>query len=170
MLVSHLPCSLPPNQWVICLAPYHQTSQSFDLPSTTASLCHCITVLVICLGPCHQTSQSFALPLPPIQSVIWLALYHRITMTLHQIFHTTLVWIWLVNANQHSSDWLIVPTTANQITGIEKPNYHKTQHKRQQLQFFSHIWPWPNDFDTQLDLDMYIYPQKEFLCEGVKKL
>ena len=32
----------------------------------------------------------------------------------------------LVNANQHSSDWLIVPTTANQITGIEKPNYHKT--------------------------------------------
>ena len=34
--------------------------------------------------------------------------------------------IWLVNANQHSSDWLIVPTTANQITGIEKPYYPKT--------------------------------------------
>ena len=32
----------------------------------------------------------------------------------------------MVNANQHSSDWLIVPSTANQITGIEKPNYHKT--------------------------------------------
>ena len=26
----------------------------------------------------------------------------------------------------HSSDWLIVPTTANQITGIGKPNYDKT--------------------------------------------
>ena len=32
----------------------------------------------------------------------------------------------MVNTTQHSSDWLIVPTTANQITGIEKPNYHKT--------------------------------------------
>ena len=32
----------------------------------------------------------------------------------------------IVNTTQHSSDWLIVPTTANQITGIEKPNYHKT--------------------------------------------
>ena len=31
----------------------------------------------------------------------------------------------MVNTTQHSSDWLIVPTTANQITGIEKPNYHK---------------------------------------------
>ena len=30
------------------------------------------------------------------------------------------------NTIQHSSDLLIVPTTANQITGIEKPNYHKT--------------------------------------------
>ena len=52
--------------------------------------------------------------------------HHRITASLPQIFPTTWVWIWLVNANQHSSDWLIVPTTANQITGIEKPNYHKT--------------------------------------------
>ena len=39
-LVSHLPCPLPPNQSVICLAPCHQTSQSFALPPTTAS---CIT-------------------------------------------------------------------------------------------------------------------------------
>ena len=190
--VSHLPCPLPLNQSVIWLAPCHQTSQSFDLPSTTVSPHHRVTVSlcqsVICLAPCHQTSQSFALPpatkpvshlpcpLPPNQPVIWLALYHhittslhqctttsphhhvsqsfalppatkpvshltcplplhhhitaspchRITASLHQIFPTTWVWIWLVNANQHSSDWLIVPTTANQITGIEKPNYHKT--------------------------------------------
>ena len=67
--VSHLPCPLPPNQSVICLAPCHQTSQSFDLPSTTAS-------------PRHHVSQSFTLPpvtkpvshlpcpLPPNQSVI----------------------------------------------------------------------------------------------------
>ena len=73
--VSHLPCPLPPNQSVICLAPCHQTSQSFDLPSTTASHCHHVTMLVshltcplppnqsvICLAPCHQTSQSFDLP------------------------------------------------------------------------------------------------------------
>ena len=43
MSVSHLPCPLPPNQSVICLAPCHQTSQSFDLPSTTTSPHHCTT-------------------------------------------------------------------------------------------------------------------------------
>ena len=75
MSVSHLPCPLPPNQSIICLAPWHQTSQSFDLPSTTVH--HCITV-----SPRHHVSQSFALPpatkpvshlpcpLPPNQSVI----------------------------------------------------------------------------------------------------
>ena len=176
VLVSHLPCPLPPNQSVICLAPCHQTSQSFALPPTTASPHQS----VISLAPCHQTSQSFALPpatkpvshlpcplpahhcataslhhrvttlvshlpcpLPPSQSVICLtpchqtsqsfalpptttSLCHHIIASLPQIFPTTGVWIWLVNANQHSSDWLIVPITANQITGIEKPNYHKT--------------------------------------------
>ena len=89
--VSHLPCPLPPNQSVICLAPCHQTSQSFALSPTTASPHHCVTMSlhhcitvpprhrvttlvshlpcplppnqsVICLAPCHQTSQSFALP------------------------------------------------------------------------------------------------------------
>ena len=72
--VSHLPCPLPPSQSVICLAPCHQTSQSFDLPYTTASLQHRVTASlwhhittslhqsVICLVPCHQASQSFALP------------------------------------------------------------------------------------------------------------
>ena len=52
--------------------------------------------------------------------------HHRVTVSPCEIFPTTLVWIWLVNTTQHSSDWLIGPTTANQITGIEKPNYHKT--------------------------------------------
>ena len=84
VLLSHLPCPLPPNQSVICLAPAtkpvshlpcpcHQTSQSFDLPSTTTSLHHHVTVLVSHL-PCS---------LPPNQSVIWLALYHRVTVSLH---------------------------------------------------------------------------------------
>ena len=89
VLVSHLTCPLPPNQSVICLVPCHQTSQSFDLPSTTASPHHRVTS-----SPLHHVSQSFALapatkpvshlpcPLPPNQSVIWLALYHRITMSL----------------------------------------------------------------------------------------
>ena len=146
--VSHLPGPLPPNQSVICLAPCHQTSQSFDLSSNTMSPQHCITVALwhrITASVCHLPC-----PLPPNQSVIWLALYHcitasphhcvimapwhhitassrhRVTALPHEIFPTTWVWIWLVNTTQHSSDWLIVPTTANQITGIEKPNYHKT--------------------------------------------
>ena len=78
--VSHLPCPLPPNQSVICLAPYYHV---------TASLRHRITA-----PPCHCISQSFALPpatkpvshlpcpLPPNQSVICLAPYHRITVSL----------------------------------------------------------------------------------------
>ena len=72
-LVSHLPCPLPPNQSVICLAPCHQTSQSFALPPTTVSPCHRITT-----SPCHRyrvTTLVSHLPcsLPPNQSVICLA-------------------------------------------------------------------------------------------------
>ena len=125
MLVSHLPYPLPPNQSVICLAPCHQASQSFDLPSTTASLCHphhciteslhhCVTMLVshlpcplppnqsvICLAPCHQTSQSFDLPsttMSPHHHIttsthhcITTSPCHHITASLHQIFPTTWV-------------------------------------------------------------------------------
>ena len=110
-----------------CFAPCHQTSQSFDLPSTTASP----RQSVICLAPAtepvshlhcphHQTSQSFDFPSTTASPL------HHITASPREIFPTTWVWIWLVNTTQHSSDWLIVLTTANQITGIEKPNYHKT--------------------------------------------
>ena len=82
--VSHLPCPLPPNQSVICLVPYH---------CVTASLCHHVTASLhhrATMSPCHHVSQSFALPpatkpvshlpcpLPPNQSVICLAPYHRI--------------------------------------------------------------------------------------------
>ena len=77
---------LPPSQSVIWLAPCHQTSQSFDLASTTTSPHHHVTT-----SPGHHitTSVSFALPpvtkpvshlpcpLPPNQSVIWLGLYHH---------------------------------------------------------------------------------------------
>ena len=105
-LVSHLPCPLPPSQSVICLAPCHQTSQSFALPPTTASphhhttasLHHRITASprhhattlvshlpcslppsqsVICLAPCHQASQSFALPPTTVSP------HHHITASLH---------------------------------------------------------------------------------------
>ena len=65
VLVSHLPCPLQPNQSVICLAPCHQTSQSFDLPSTTTSPHHRATTSPchrITASPHHCVSQSFALP------------------------------------------------------------------------------------------------------------
>ena len=102
--------TMSPNQSVICLAPCHQTSQSFalppchqtnhsfDLPSTTASPHHCATASQhhhITASPHHHVSQSFALPtatkpvshlpcpLPPNQSVIWLALYHHVTVSPH---------------------------------------------------------------------------------------
>ena len=38
------------------------------------------------------------------------------------VFPTTLVRIWLVNATQHISNWLMVPTTANHINNIWQPN------------------------------------------------
>ena len=77
--VSHLPCPLPPNQSVICLAPTTKPVSHLTCPLPpwhhiiaaprhyiTAALHHCITTSphqsVICLAPCHQTSQSFALP------------------------------------------------------------------------------------------------------------
>ena len=81
VLVSHLPCSLPPNKSVIWLALYHHI---------TVSLHHQVTK-----SPRHRVSQSFALPpatkpvshfpcpLPPNQSVIWLALYHCVTASPH---------------------------------------------------------------------------------------
>ena len=47
--VSHLPCPLPPNQSVICLAPCHQTSQSFDLPPATKPVSH-----LTCPLPLHH--------------------------------------------------------------------------------------------------------------------
>ena len=79
--VSHLPCPLPPNQSVICLAPCHQTSQSFALPPTTVSRHHHTTA-----SPCHCISQSFALP-PATKPVSHLPcplpLCHRITTPLH---------------------------------------------------------------------------------------
>ena len=100
--ISHLPCPLPPSQSVICLAPCHQTSQSFALPPTTASPRHRITASPhhrVTASPHHRVtaslrhriSQSFALPpatkpvshlpcpLPPNQSVICLAPYHCVT-------------------------------------------------------------------------------------------
>ena len=91
-----LPPATPPH-----LLLYH-ISQSFDLPPATPPhlLHHCVTAL-----PHHRITTS---------------LCHCITASLREIFPTTLVWIWLVNTMEHSSDWLIVPTTANQAIRIEK--------------------------------------------------
>ena len=80
MLVSHLPCPLPPNQSVICLAPCHQTSQSFDLPSTTASLCHHITVSphhCITASLCHYATA------PPHHHVTALPHHHVTVLVSH---------------------------------------------------------------------------------------
>ena len=138
--VSHLPCPLPPNQPVICLAPYHCITASLR-HCATAPPCHCITVSPhhrvtmplhhhvttsphhcvtrITTSPCHCISQSFALPpatkpvshlpcpLPPNQSVICLAPYHRITASLrHRItaslrHHTTVSPCHRVTASLH---------------------------------------------------------------------
>ena len=135
VLVSHLPCPLPPNQSVICLAPCHQTSQSFDLPSTTTSSCDRVTVplrdhvtvlvshlpcplppnqSVICLSPCHQTSQSFDLPSTTM------SLHHCITTSLHH--HVTTSPCHHITASLHhcirfspphgyESDWLMLTST-----------------------------------------------------------
>ena len=137
-LVSHLPCPLPPNQSVICLAPFHQTSQSFALPLTTASLCHHITASLhhrattsphhcTTVSPRHHVSQSFVLPpatkpvsqlpcpLQPNQSVICLAPYHRVTASLcHRITmsprHPQSV-ICLAPCHQASQSFALPPAT-----------------------------------------------------------
>ena len=88
---------------VICLAPCHQTSQSFALPPATKPVSHLTCPLlphhhttvspcqsVICLAPCHQTSQSFALPLPPNQSIICLAPCHQTSQSFDLPSTTTL--------------------------------------------------------------------------------
>ena len=53
-------------QSVICLAPCHQTSQSFALPPATKPVSHLPCPLPLChritMPPCHRISQSFALP------------------------------------------------------------------------------------------------------------
>ena len=59
--VSHLPCPLAPNQSVICLAPCHLTSQSFDLPSTTTSPSHCMRFPTTA-SPCHYVTACDFLP------------------------------------------------------------------------------------------------------------
>ena len=74
-LVSHLPCPLPPSQSVICLAPCHQTSQSFALPPTTVSPRHLISQS-FALPPATKPVSHLPCPLPPNQSVIGLAPCH----------------------------------------------------------------------------------------------
>ena len=58
--VSHLPCPLPPNQSVICLAPYHCITASL-CHRITASPHHYVTVSLhhrITTSPCHRITAS----------------------------------------------------------------------------------------------------------------
>ena len=76
----------------------------------------------------HLTCPYHHITTSPHHHVTMLLCYHVTTLCMlciHKIFPTTLVWIWLVNATQHSSDWLIVPTMANQVISIWQPNWHK---------------------------------------------
>ena len=76
-----------PCQSVICLAPCHQTSQSFALPPATKPVSH----LTCPLPPCHLVSQSFALP-PATKPVICLAPYHQISQSFDLPSTTTSSW------------------------------------------------------------------------------
>ena len=103
-LVSHLPCPLPPNQSVICLAPYHHITASLCQHITaspyhhvTTSPHHCITTSLhhqchritasphhcLRLPPATKPVSHLPCPLPPNQSVICLAPYHHITVSPH---------------------------------------------------------------------------------------
>ena len=142
--VSHLPCPLPPSQSVICLAPCHQTSQSFALPPTTKLPHHCITApphhhvtalvshlpcplppsqSVICLAPCHQTSQSFVLP--PFHCITT-SLCHRVTTLVSQLpcpLPPSQSIICLAPCHQTSQSFALPPTTAS-------PHHHVTASPR----------------------------------------
>ena len=108
--VSHLPCPLPPNQSVICLAPYYHI---------TMSLHHRVT-----MSPHHCVSQSFALPpatkpvshlpcpLPPNQSVICLAPYHHVTTPLRH--HITV------------SQSFALPPATKPVSHLPCPHHHIT--------------------------------------------
>ena len=94
--------------------------------------------------------------------------YHRATTSPHhcQIFPTTWVWIWLVNTTQHSSDWLIVPTTANQIPGIRSPHHHVTMSLHE---IFPTIWIWIWLVNTtQLSSDWLIVPTTANQITGIR--
>ena len=79
--VSHLPCPLPPNQSVICLAPYHRVTAP-PRHRVTASLRHCISQS-FALPPATKPVHHLPCPLPPNQSVICLAPYHHVTAPPH---------------------------------------------------------------------------------------
>ena len=125
--VGHLPCPLPPNQLVICLAPYHRVTASPCHRITTSphhhvtmSTHHCIT-----MSPHHCiTGQSFALPpatkpvshlpcpLPPNQSVICLAPYHCVTTSPHhRITVSPCHCLRFSPPHGYESDWLMLTST-----------------------------------------------------------
>ena len=121
--------TVSPNQSVICLAPCHQTSQSFALPPATKPVSH----LTCPLPPCHRVSQSFALPpatkpvshlpfpLPPNQSVIWLALYHRITVSPHHYVTTSLHHCITASPHHRVSQSFVLPPATKPVSHLPCP-------------------------------------------------
>ena len=82
--------TVSPNQSVICLAPYHQTSQSFALPPVTKPVSHLTSPLPprhrVTAPLHHRVSQSFTLP-PATKPVSHLTCplppHHRVTAPPH---------------------------------------------------------------------------------------
>ena len=141
--VSHLTCPLPPHQSVIWLAHCHHISQSFHLPSTTASLQYCITASVshltcplpmyhcITTSP-HQsviwlslttTSVShLTCPLLPHQSVIWLAHCHHICQSFDMPSTTASLHYYItVLLCHHVSQSFDLPTATTPVSHLTCP-------------------------------------------------
>ena len=125
--VSHLTCPLPPNQSVIWLALYHRITASLHHHITTSPH-YCVTT-----SPCHHISQSFDLPpatkpvshltcpLPPNQSVIWLALYHCITASLHHHITTSPHYCVTASPCHHISQSFDLPPATKPVSHLTCP-------------------------------------------------
>ena len=141
---SHLTCPLP--QALLChhatTSPCHRVTAPLG-HHVTISLCHCATASLchrITGPPCHCVSQPFVLspatkpfsylpcPLSPNQTVIWLALYHHVTVSPHHYitvpphhcattsscYHVTVPPLHCVTFSPphgYELDWLILPNT-----------------------------------------------------------
>ena len=112
--------------------PYHHVTASshyYGIIFSTTSPHHLI--IMVWFSPPHQritmSSHYYDMIFPTASSHYYGIIsptgsshcYGMIFLTVSpHVFPTTLVRIWLVNATQHISNWLMVPTTANHINNI----------------------------------------------------